>query len=95
MFFPLATCSAGENNCYSCNTGNTACETCYTGYAANNGVCQGNLFVYTVLLPLLTITYVRVLVRFTITRSGLFRALDVQERCIFGDLHTVLTKLMC
>ena len=81
MFFPLAlTCTAGENNCATCNDENTMCTSCSTGYSADaDGVCQGNLFVYTVLLPNPTFTYLTVLVNFPITRFGYFREFDVQD----------------
>ena len=45
--------------------------------------------VYTILLSHPTITCVAVLVYFPITRFGPFRAIDVNEMCIFGDLHGV------
>jgi len=68
LFIPLGSCTAGANNCDTCSSDNTACETCYPGFTADaNGVCQGDLFVYTVLLPHPTITYISVLVHFAIT----------------------------
>ena len=64
--FPLASCSAGSDNCKSCKSGESKCETCDQGYTVDaNGVCQGILFVYTVLLPQTTTTYITVLVQFT------------------------------
>ena len=50
--FPLAlSCIAGENNCVTCNADAHKCLTCDSGFNADaNGVCQGNLLVYTVLL---------------------------------------------
>jgi hypothetical protein len=79
VLFPLV-CVAGENNCATCNDENTMCTSCNTGYSADDaGVCQGNLFVYTVLLPNPTITYLTVLVNFPITRFGSFREFDVQD----------------
>ena len=93
MFFSLASCTEGVNNCVTCNTAKTACTTCATGYIVDtNGVCQGNLFVYTVLLPYPAITYITVLVHIPITRCGPFRAFNVQEICVFGDLHVVLKR---
>ena len=66
------------------------CTDCSTGFAADvDGVCQGNLFVYIALLPLPTVTYITVLVHFIITRFAPFRAFDVQEICIFGELDVL------
>ena len=50
VVFPLAlSCIAGDNNCVTCNADKGA--NCETGFTADaNGVCQGNLLVYTVLL---------------------------------------------
>ena len=66
VFFPLASCSAGSDNCKACKSGESKCESCDKGYTVDaNGVCQGILFVYTVLLPQMTITYIAVLFQFT------------------------------
>ena len=93
MFFPLAPCTEGVSYCVTCNTAKTACIACDSGYTADtNGVCQGNLFVYTVLFPYPKITYITVLVHIPITRCGPIRAFYVPEICIFGDLHTVLKR---
>ena len=94
MCFPIAlSCTSGENNCDLCNDDNTACYTCHARYAADtNGVCQGNLSVHTVLLPYQAITYITVLSHFPITRFRPFGAFDVQEICIFGDLHAELLR---
>ena len=87
VVFPLAlSCIAGENNCDTCNT--DKCLTCDSGFTADsNGVCQGNVLVYIVLLSHLIIAYITVLVYFPFTKFGPFRAIDVHEICIFGDLH--------
>ena len=87
VVFPLAlSCTAGENNCVTCNA--DKCLTCYSGFTADsNGVCQGNVLVYIVLLSHLTITYITVLVYFHFTKFRPFMAIDVHEICIFGGLH--------
>ena len=60
-FFPLGSCTAGENNCDTCSRDKSACETCDKGNKPDgNGVCQGIRFVYTVVLPHPTITYITV-----------------------------------
>jgi len=48
LLFPLATCTADQNNCGICNADNITCDACHTGYTADvNGVCKGIIFVYT------------------------------------------------
>ena len=79
---------AGGNNCVTCNA--DKCANCETGFTADaNGVCQGNLLVYTVLLSHPTVTYITGLVYFPFTRFSPFREIDVQEIYVFGDLHGV------
>ena len=82
LVFPLGlSCTAGENNCVTCNI--DTCITCDSGFTADaNGVCQGNLLVYTLLLSHPTIPYSTVLVDVLFTRLSPFRAIDVHEICI-------------
>ena len=89
VVFPLAlSCIAGDNNFVTCDA--DKCATCETGFTADvNGVCQGHLLVYTVLLSHPTITYITVLVYFPFTRFSPFRAIDVHEIYVFGDVHGV------
>ena len=92
VFSPVDTC--GIDHCATCNTTDTTkCDICKSGYTADtNGVCQGNKFVYTVLLPIPTITNITVLVHSPITTIGPFRAFDGHEVCIFGNLHAQLKR---
>ena len=89
FFFPLAlSCTVGENNCVVCF--DDKCGICESGFTADaNGVCQGNLFVYKIIVSHPTITCITVLGYFPITRIGHIRAIDVYETCIFGYLHAV------
>ena len=59
LFFPLESCAADTDNCKACMSGEQKCETCDKGYKPDaNGVCQGIIFLYTVVLPHPTITYI-------------------------------------
>ena len=92
VFSPVVPCDI--DHCATCKTDdNTKCDTCDSEYTADtNGVCQGNLFVYTVLLPNSTITNITVLVHSPITIIGPFRAFHVHKICIFGNLHAQLKR---
>ena len=61
VVFPLESCAVDTDNCKACKSGEQKCETCDKGYKPDgNGVCQGIIIVYTVVLPHPTITYITV-----------------------------------
>ena len=86
FIFPLESCTVDTDNCKACKSGEQKCDTCEKGYKPDaNGICQGILFVYTVVLPHPTITYKTVLFIFTIIISVLLGR-SVSTKYVFVEL---------
>ena len=82
-FFPLESCAVDTDNCKACKSGEQKCETCNKGYKPDGkGVCQGIVFVYTVVLPHPTITYITVSFIFMLLISVLLRR-SVSTKYVF------------
>ena len=92
VFFPSESCAVDTDNCKACKYGEQKCETCDKGYKPDgNGVCQGILFVYTVVLPHPTITYIKVSFIFMLLISVPLRR-SVSNKYIFVEFFMSCLK---